>query len=295
MKALGGGWTIDSVCRRCNNRVGTEVEGPFLRDDWLISKARAFHGIGNPRKGKRKAPPNPRHTARLADGTPIEVEMREGPWRARQRHPTVRRDRDKVTISAATREEGEAALETFLERLDRDGVSHGKVETVETEIENPEVQLRVEVNPTLWLRAMAKITLAAVSSVMPEAWLDSASATQLRGWLWDPKPTLADGTRAEARPRFVEGGLALICPPPQHLLVLKRTAGPQRGALLIVLFGTWVASLPVEGAGTPLPELAWRLEPIAGGVEQASFGEFLERTAVRIVHDQEQAEPSSAS
>ena len=274
----------------CNAKLGTEVEGHFLRDDWLIAEVRALLGIGHPRKGRRGDPPNPKHRAQLKDGTPIEIDMRDGSWVPKQRHPVVTRDGDKVTISAATEEEGRAALEDLLRKLDRDGVSHSEPETVKQQIENPEIEVKVQVNPTLWLRVMAKITLAAVSTVLPDSWLDSPNAQQLQGWLWDDEPKFFDGSPAEAPPRHVDAAFAMACPPPEHLLCLKRTTDPETGALAIVLFGTWQVLVPVEGRGTPLPEVAWRLDPIAGSVEKTTFDQLVQQTSLRVVKAMEEAE-----
>lgn len=88
--AIGAELTTDAVARSCNERVEREVEQP-LAYDLFIAFDRVFYDIRD-RRGSR--PPNPPHRATFKDGTPVQMEMRELPWRA--------------TVIPQIREEGEA-------------------------------------------------------------------------------------------------------------------------------------------------------------------------------------------
>jgi HNH endonuclease len=53
--ALGSSLTVYTVCDPCNERVGKEVDQPFLEDEW-VRVHRSESGVIDPRRGRKDRP-----------------------------------------------------------------------------------------------------------------------------------------------------------------------------------------------------------------------------------------------
>jgi hypothetical protein len=278
--ALGGTLTTDRVAEECNTELGKSIDEPFL-DDFFIALERVFFDIRDPRRRQDRPPPNPRHEAELADGTPIKVEMRGGPWQP-MIEPRLLQDDEKVfRITAPSVEIAEEMMQKKLERLQRDGidVSSTSIERVENR-EAVEAKVNVSIDGTIRVRAVAKMALAVLSKVLPDEWLDSPDAERLLGWLRADKPRTVSGDGvAMAAPTRILDLMAHMCAPPEHLIFFQ-PSGHDTVNLLIVLFGREVLGQRIQLHGVPTPaKIGWAIDPKPHTLEETNF----EQLALRVV------------
>lgn len=284
--AIGGTLTTDRVARDCNSQLSKLVDQPFL-DDFFIALQRAFFDIRDPRRRQDRPPPNPRHQGELADGTPIKVEMRGGPWQPIITPRLIQDDEKVFRITASSMEEAEAMMEKKLERLQRDGVdvSSFSINNVENQ-EAVEAKINISIDGTIRVRALAKMTLGVLSLVLPDEWLDSPDALRLLGWLWE-KPKSAGGKGLPmVAPAAIPDLMSDMCAPPEHLIFFMPD-GPEAVNLLTVLFGREILGQKIQLHGTPSPgKLAWAIDPMALTLKETDFDQL----ALRVVRAMTEAE-----
>lgn len=268
---MGGTLKTDRVCRACNGRAGSEIDAPFMKD-WLIAMQRELHSPGGHRL-------RPRVEAALEDGTPVDLQTGRGPWKATVRGSKQLKD-DTVTIRASSR----AEYDKLLGRVRRDVEAQGKTlpeldEPTEFETNGP-VVVSAELDGVVWLRMAAKVTLACLSKVLPDSWLDSTDAIRYRGWLWDADPVNADGSPALALPVTPSELELQVLDPPEHLLYCA-PLGDGRLGVGIAYFGSIVVRARVSVGDLPMPGAAWRTGPGAPANE-TSFDALLMEAALKF-------------
>lgn len=260
--AIGGTLTTDRVAYSCNNELGKSIDQPFLKDV-IVAMDRAFFDIRDPRRHQDRPPPNPEHKAELEDGTEIKIEMRGGPWRPILRPGVEQVDDRTYHVTASSAAEAERIMEKRLDRLRRDGVDVSGVEITQQRTHRAaSAKVTMMVDPTIRLRASAKIALGILSKVLPDEWLDSNDAERLFGWLRDAQPKLRDGKgETIALPREVPEVLDDIVRPPEHL-IFSMADGRDAIGLWIVLFGHEVLVDRFELGGLQRPnKFGWAMDP----------------------------------
>lgn len=261
--ALGAELTTDAVAHSCNERAGQEVDQPLV-NDLFVAFNRVFFDIRD-RRGRQ--PPNPVRNAAFKDGTPVNLETRNGPWEAKV-IPQVREEGDGFVITAGSVEEAE---EIIAKKSERTGHQFRVVDERRSDDEHLEVVFTLSLDTRLRVRARAKMVLGALSKVFPEAWLDSPEAQQLQEWLWDPRPKL-DGAEIGAMHNAVDGVLSLMCQPPEHLVALM-PMGVDRLMVLVILFGKEAMPYEVQlPDGIAAPETCWVMDPQEEGAGVALYG-----------------------
>lgn len=178
-----------------------------------------------------------------------------------------------MVITAQTEQEARKAANTKIERMRQNGqmVKLSSPRTRREKTDKPiEAKMSLSFDSTIRARVAAKIALGTFSLVLPEDWLDTDAAKLLQSWLWDDSPKTATGETIFAAPRKVPPPIDKFCRPPEHTLFFM--PGSQAHATFgIVLFGE---ELMVVGTGPldcPVPEKAWRLNPIARTYDETSF------------------------
>jgi len=115
-EALGNRYFVTyDVCTECNNRLGSEIDAPFV-DDFLMRTARKALGI----KGKQNSLPNIiAGTYEVDGGRKIRVDD-EGHWSLL---PAVKEENGAVQISASSKADGIRIVEENVKRrLKREGI-----------------------------------------------------------------------------------------------------------------------------------------------------------------------------
>jgi hypothetical protein len=285
--ALGGTLTTDRVARKCNSDLSKLIDKPFL-DDFFVALERVFFDIRDPRRRKDRPPPNPRHEGELADGTPIKIEMRDGPWQPIIEPRLIPVNEKVFRITARSLEEAEAMMEKKLKRLQRDGfdVSSVSMENVKNE-EAVEAKINISIDGTIRIRALAKMTLGVLSKVLPDEWLDTPDAKRLLSWLWEqPKSAGGKGGLPMAAPKTIPDLMSDMCAPPEHLIFFM-PAGADAVSLLIVLFGREIMGHQIQLHGAPSPgKRAWAMDPKALTLQETDFDQL----ALRVVRAMIEAE-----
>jgi hypothetical protein len=140
---------------------------------------------------KGKPPPHPRQKVRgNDDGTPYRINTVGGGF-ALEPVPQVYRDEaGSVRISAASEEEAYRAAQRILGDLDGQGLKIGAVKR--EKLPPIEVEVSLKVDPIVYLREAAKMTLGALSLVWPDKWLESADAKRLQRWIRDEVPIISE-------------------------------------------------------------------------------------------------------
>jgi hypothetical protein len=149
-----------------------------------------------------------------------------------------------------------------------------------------QVNVPVSINGVMWLRAAAKMTLGVMSLSQPDNWLDTPSARQLIGWLWDETPVDENGQQASLFPRSPDEREAELFPPPAHIIV-QTTMRDSRIAATFRLFGTHIVGLPVEVLES-VPDTCWIMaagEPC----REVSLGKLAQEWAEKQIRDRHAA------
>lgn len=287
--ALGGTLTTDRFARACNTKLGELIDQPFI-EDHFVALARVLFDIRDPRRRKDRPPPHPRHEAELNDGTPIKVEMRDGLWRPVITPRLVEEGEGEelvFRITARSQAEADEMMRKKLERLKRDGhdVSAYEMRNVEHE-DAAEAKMTVSIDGTIRVRAVAKMTLGALSKVLPDEWLDTPDAKRLQGWLWGRRKSEGGDGLPMAAPKSIPDLMKDMVSPPEHL-VFFMPAGPDAVNLLIVLFGQEIMGQQIQLHGAPSPgKLAWAMDPKALTLRETDFDQL----ALRVVRARIEAE-----
>lgn len=276
--ALGSSLTVYTVCDPCNERVGKEVDQPFLEDEW-VRVHRSDSGVIDPRRGRKGRPVrSPLLEGYTDDGDHVSLDQSGKP---RMRSRIIDLGDGKFQIRADSDEE--------MERLKRRVESRtGKTitdEKITRHSTNPQIQGRLMVNTLLWLREAAKIGLAVGSIVYPEEWRTGPDAERLREWLNGEDALAPPGQAIGLEPGQVAGTpIETIITEPEHLIFFQHAAG--RTMVVIVLLGSALVSLPVDTTGAVVPKIAWKLDPArpkANG--ETTFEALMVDAAMRIVSE----------
>jgi hypothetical protein len=287
--ALGGTLTSDRFARACNTELGELIDQPFL-EDHFVALARVLFDVRDPRRRQDRSPPNPRHEAELADGTPIKVEMRGGLWRPLITPRLVAEGEGEdltFRITARSQEEADEMMRKKLERLQRDGHDVSSYEMRNVQVEDAaEAKITVSIDGTIRVRALAKMTLGVLSKVLPDEWLDTPDAKRLRGWLWEKRKSEGGNGLPMAAPKSIPDLMKDMCSPPEHL-VFFMPAGPDAVNLLIVLFGQEIMGQQIQLHGAPSPgKRGWAMDPKTPRLEEIDFDQL----AMRVVRAMMEAE-----
>lgn len=271
--ALGSTLTTDRFAWDCNCELGRRVDQLFMRD-FLVSVSRARHGVRDPRHPHRP-PPNPRHHAKTAEGQRVVFDWRDGGVTV---PPRVFEDEGRVVVSAETEQEARRAAEVKIARLRRRGQEFKPEMTVRrTKVERPEeARMTLSLSSTIRAKVAAKIALGIFSLVLPEDWLDTATAKLLQSWLWNEAPRTSDGEKIFAIPRKVPEPMDKFCRPPEHALFFLPSTKAHAN-LGIALFGEEFMVVGTGPLDHPAPETAWLLDPIARTHRETTFSDLVMR------------------
>lgn len=182
-----------------------------------------------------------------------------------------------IRISAASEEEAYRAAERVLGDLDAQGFKVGDVKR--EKLQPIEVEVSLKVDPIVYVRETAKMTLGALSLAWPDEWLDSVDAKRLQRWVRDDVPTDDDGNTIWGLPGQEPDFLKLICTPPEHLILLF-PHGDEVSAMF-ELFGTLILPIRANTAGQKQPRRAWRMNPKDGSMEEKDLDDLLLEAALR--------------
>jgi hypothetical protein len=260
--AIGASLKVLTVCAPCNGWASREIDRPFLRDDWVLIE-RARHRIRDHRRPASRARVlvSPLLQGHTEDGVFVSVDPETGVPRI---HPHVVRDEERgvYQVHAPTREEAERLLARIERQARREGRTT-RVERIASRSERPQVTGRVKVELGVWVRMAAKVALGVASHAYPPEWRCSPCAEQLRRCMREPDPQWSDGVAARFEWTLLEqeDPRRLLVDPPQHLVWFAREAASGTVRVCVLLFGATLFSLPVAEADTPLPEVAWLLDP----------------------------------
>jgi hypothetical protein len=269
--SIKGTLTTDRVCFDCNQELRV-LDQRFV-EDWWVALPRSEYGTPD-RRGR--TPPLPRQKGTLTDGTPVRINTAGGRWRA-QPFPQIRKNADGTFIvSAATEEEAQAAIEQMRKKAGPGAaVSINRVE--KGEIANPTVSVETKIDPTLTLRMTIKMALATLSLVWDDIWLETPQAQELRTWLKADRPLDAQGQPLSMLPALPTGALALVCTPPEHVLMLQGAPALQETMFSAILFGEHLTALAIDRAEQPQQERAWWMDGAGGMPVASTIGELVAR------------------
>jgi hypothetical protein len=275
--ALGAELTTNAVAGSCNERAGREIDHPLV-SDLFVGFNRVFYDI---RDRRGSPPPNLAHRAKLKDGTPVAVDMREKPWRMTILPKVKEEGEDRFTLTVSSMEEAEEIIE---KKRKRTGQNWRVEKERRYKDEHPEVLITVSLDTRIRVRARAKMTLGTLSKVLPEEWLDSPEAQQLQEWLWDPRPK-RDGKEIGAMHSAADGALGVLCQPPYHLVALM-PMGVDRLMVMVILFGKEVMPYEVQlPAGIAAPETCWVMDPRKRKVREVGYMELINEIGASSGHE----------
>jgi hypothetical protein len=151
----------------------------------------------------------------------------------------------------------------------------------------------------LWPRFVARATLGAVSLLdWSEAWLQTATARQLRSWVFDDRPATDSGDPLLALPRRPPAWLAPVCRDREHRLVFFPGASPEdsRSVLHVVLFGRDWFGVMIDAHGfAPAARAAWRI-PLGRAAIRQTYHDVVDESFVAFADRNSEhatAEPKS--
>jgi hypothetical protein len=262
---LGSRLTVFTVCDECNEKVGRQVDAPWLAD-FMVQNARASVGIADPR---HKAQPikdpflngvhtdEEGHTVVVEDGVP--------------RYPgSIVHDGDRATIAASTSERAAELLERLKGQLAGEGHEVAEFTQTVRDEHRPWLGRTVSTRVTDGVRMGAKLGLAFAAEVYDEEWRTSPAAERLREWLWSDRPTNADGKLLGWVPNTSEPHP--LADPPNHVAYF----GPVRDATaltVLMLGGLLPFTIPVAPPDQR-SQTAWRI-PLEALPEQTTFDRLI--------------------
>jgi hypothetical protein len=267
--ALGGTLTTRRVARTCNQRAGGEIDYP-LQSDWLIAHRMHLLGLAG-RRPVVEAGVQGEPGATVGLGPDFKPKPRSG----------IDVGATEATIVASNEREVERLTDRLEKRLAAEGRSVSGPST-RREVPVEWVNVPVNIDGVTWLRATAKMTLGVMSLSQPDEWLDTPSARQLIGWLWDETPADEDGKPAFLFPRTPDQQEAELFPPPAHF-ILQMPMRDGRVGVSFNLFGEYIVGLPVEVL-EPVSDTCWIM---ASGdpCREVSVGELAQEWAEKRIRD----------
>ena len=271
--ALGGTLTTRRVARTCNQRAGREIDYP-LQSDWFITQTMYLLGL----EGRR---PVVEASVQGVPGATVGL----GPDFKPKPRSALDVGDTEATIVAPNQQEVARLTERLDKRLAAEGRSVAGPST-RRDVPVEQVNVRVRIDGGIWLRAAAKMTLGVMSLSQPDDWLDTPSARQLIGWLWDETPVDQDGQPASLFPRSPDEREAEMYSPPAHMIV-QTTMRDGRVAVSFGLFGKHIVGLLVEVL-EPVEDTCWIM---AAGkpCREVSLEELAQEWAEKRIRDKRAA------
>jgi hypothetical protein len=171
----------------------------------------------------------------------------------------------RYQVRAGSEAEAERLMKKMRDRAAAEG-KEVRLEKEERSQSQPLIHARVSVHADIWRREAAKIGLSSASLVYPPDWRRSIDAHRLREWMHDRDERTDDGKAPLLVPVPI-GQMAWTVLADEHVLFFLRMQDGWTYAV-VVLFGATTFAVPVDSAGGPVPQLAWRLDwrhPSRGG------------------------------
>jgi hypothetical protein len=195
----------------------------------------------------------------------------------------IEREDGRMSIVAGSMEEAERLLERVRQRAAEEGKEVELGEWQHSRV-RPKITTPSVVRPVLWRRMGAKIALGVGAEVYPNEWRLSEDAADLRDQMRDPNPRSPAGEPLGLFPERLdhENPLPRLFEPPEHGLFFMRVRNGTT-ALFVVLFGELLFAVPVDTAGRPLPQLAWRMDPTRPNLDgRTTFDGLMLREVERL-------------
>jgi HNH endonuclease len=274
--ATGSELTERDTCLTCNQRANREVDGPFSRELW-VREHRHRHGT---RDRYGKTTPAPVVPCELEDGSKILTIMERTGWRPYLPPSEEWVDDNTFRIGA----DASDADEVLAKKLKRLGRKFEQVEMGPREVESsrPFVRFLYKLDARLWPRLGAKVALALAPYALGNDWLHSDAANGLRATLWNTDEWCG-AAATQLRPVSHTMGnddFGRYFEPPEHVLwFLPTEHGP---VLWMVLFGEWLYGVPLGEGWELRDQPAWWLDPVARTVDRTTWGQSIQRIALRF-------------
>lgn len=286
--ALGSSLEVQTVCNRCNEWAGREIDQPFLNDDW-VREHRSQSGVIDPRRGRKgRAVSSPMFSGgETEDGDFVSLDETGKP---RLRSRIIDLGDNRFQIRTDSVEE----MERLKKRVEQRTGKKITDESISHSSSRPRIQGRIVVDTLLWQREAAKIGLAVASHVYPLSWRTGIDASLLREWLHGIDASSADGkARGLALGSVNDSPFELIVDGPSHLLLFIRSG--ESTHLAVALLGSMLFTVPVNTTGAPTPRIAWKLDPHHPRKDgEASFDALLAGAAKRFIAEHGGDQPDSS-
>lgn len=281
---------IRATCEDCQAYTSTEVDEPFLRDDFSLMM-RGESRIADRRHGNR-IPKSPlrrgtsEHGADIVmddDGTPRMV---KGSW-------SVDADRNLHIVADST-----DAYRHWARQVAHFFASHGHEPPDLGEPEwvtvKPSITGKLRHEIGRWRRAAAKVALGAGALGYEDSWRRSPDAGRLQRLMRGEE---VDGIIVRATTGDVLVVIAAGRPPRHRVFFHPLPSG--RTGLTVMFFGTNPVTLIVDTDGRPFPALAWDIDPLRPSASgRTAWSELLKSSLIDLqgsAEDLETQNPSDVS
>lgn len=264
--ALRSSIRVYCVCDPCNDWAGREIDQWFL-DDPLILELRSSLDVRDPRHPDRRIP-SPLLRGHDENGLWITADPEGSPQLPDGR--IIDLGKGSFRVVAGDQERAEEVLGKFRDRAEEIG---WRVETDgwQSEKVRPSITGHVKIRPWRWRRAFAKATLACGAEVFDQTWRTGPDAARLRNWMRDPTALPYDHCPLR---EISDSIIGQIVPAPANAVFFRRGSGGEIVAS-IVLLGTYMAEIVVDGEGRDLPGRAWLTDPKRpSGDPRITYAEF---------------------
>jgi hypothetical protein len=265
--ALGGSWTVMSICETCQAWANCEIDRPFVQSLWVVEQ-RHRHGIPD-RYGS--VPDAPRVEATVADGRKAFVTLNPGDWDLEVLPSSRPGEADgALQISVSVDDEADYIAKK-LKRFERDNPGF-TWKTTKRDIA-PHVPVDVSfpfsIPMTLWPRMGVKVALTVGRELFGESWLLSDHGYLLHRLLWNEEQVI----RMNPLPTktAIWAGLGWQ-PPPNHVIFVL--AGMITPMMLMTLFGEDTYGVPL-GQTPPPGGAAWVLDTHEARWERLGADDFI--------------------
>jgi hypothetical protein len=252
--SLGASLTVPTVCDKCNEWAGREIDQPFLKDQ-LLRQRRSMLDQRDPRRGlKARRPASELLTGITEAGDRVTFDHVLG--RPVMGYRIVELDDGRQQVRAGSRRRI-ACSRNARKRAAAEG-KEVKVESVERDSAQPEVNVTMTLRTDVWRREAAKIALAVASAVYPPEGRVSADADRLRESMHGRDRTQPDGQAPPLVRAILPDGHPFAAGD-DYLLWFMRL-GDGATYLSVTLFGNITFGVPVDTTGGEVHTSAWRLE-----------------------------------
>lgn len=253
--ALGASLVVDTVCDKCNEEAGRDVDQPFLADEW-VHEHRSRGGRPDPRR-KNSRPIRSRLLRGHTDEGDYVFLDDDGVPQMGSR--IIDLGDGRIQLRAGS----EAEAQRLQKRVEKRAAAEGKrarIDEVRHSSSQPKITAQFTLDAMVWRREAAKIGLAVGSLVRPQEWRTGPDAGLLREWFNGTDRSSDDGRAPGLVPSSVAGTpFEKLVTNEEHLLFFQ----PLNGAtyLGVVLFGATQFWVPVDTKDAAVPGIAWKLDP----------------------------------